>query len=425
MKKLLPLNVLLLLGLLSVSLSGCLQDECEATRTFVTFEPVYMTEAQIRQEIKIESPRALKNPGKIYVYGEYLLVNELHEGIHIINNKDPRNPLNISFINIPGNVDMAVRNNMLYADNYIDLLTISIENPQNPSLVSRTENAFPSIGFDPTRGHIVMYNEIATQQNVPCEWQSSGWFWREDRVFVASDALQSFAGANRGNVSGASVKGVGGSMARFTLSDTYLYTVDNSNLNVFDVSNASKPQKANTVNVGWGIETIFPYGDNLFIGSQSGMFIFDNKNPLSPTLLSTFQHARACDPVFVEGNLAYVTLRDGTPCEGFQNQLDIVDISSLYNPRLLKTHPMHNPHGLSVVDKTVFLCDGSAGLKVFDATDWKKLDLKSHLDHFATYDVIALPSVNRAIVVGKDGLYQFDITNPSKLQELSRIPVAK
>lgn len=423
MKNFLPFLALLFLGIMTFSLTGCLQDECEATSTFVEFEPVFLTETQMRQPIQVESPRTLKNPGKIYVYGDYILVNENREGVHVIDNKDPRNPVNISFINIPGNVDMAVRNNLLYADNYIDLITINIQNPTNPQFVSRTEAVFPTLGFDQNRGHIVFYEEISRTQEAPCDVPSGGWFWRDESVFVAVDALSSFANANGGRATAGN--GIGGSLARFTLVDNYLYTVDNNDLKVFDLANPTNPKLANTVNVGWGIETIFPYGENLFIGSQTGMFIFDNKNRTEPTMMSVFQHARACDPVFVEGNLAYVTLRDGTTCETFNNQLDIVDISDLYNPKLLKTHAMHRPHGLSVVDKTVYLCDDDEGLKVFDASDWKSLKTLSHLGHFATYDVIALPSVNRAIVVGRDGLYQFDITNPSKLRELSLIPVAK
>lgn len=151
------------------------------------------------------------------------------------------------------------------------------------------------------------------------------------------------------------------------------------------------------------------------------MYIFDNSNPLKPTQLSVFQHARACDPVFVEGDLAYVTLHAGTPCDGNQNQLDIIDVKDLKNPKLLKTHPMHRPNGLSVVDGIVYLCEDDEGLKVLNAKNWNKLDLLSHLKHFTAYDVIALQ--NTAIVIGKNGFYQYDITNPAKLKELSRIPV--
>ncbi|MFN7120262.1 MAG: LVIVD repeat-containing protein [Saprospiraceae bacterium] len=417
----------LMVGTLALSLTGCLQDDCEATRTFIQFEPIYRTEAQIRQEIKTEAPRALENPGKIYVYGDYLLINEVNAGIHIIDNQDPRNPKNLTFINIPGNVDMAVRNNMLYADRFIDLITINISNPAQPVVAKIVENCFPSLGFDATRGHLIGYREVEVTQNAPCDWQD-GWWWREGRVFVAQDAVANFTNQNRGKVTGASVpggNGIGGSMARFSLMDHYLYTVDNNSLRVFDVKNEAEPNPLTTVNIGWGIETIFPYNNNLFIGSRNGMFIYDASNPLQPTQLSFFQHAQACDPVFVDGDIAYVTLRDGTECQNFNNQLDIINIKDLKNPKLLKTHPMHRPHGLSVVEGMVYLCDDDQGLKVFDAKDYNKLDLQSHLKHFRAYDVITLPWLNQAIVVGKDGLYQFDITNPAKLQELSRIPISQ
>lgn len=418
-------TTLLVTGMLALSLTGCLQDDCDATRTFIQFEPVYWTEAQIRQEVKSEAPRELKNPGKIYVFGDYLLINELNEGIHVFNNKDPRNPVNLSFINIPGNVDMAVRNNMLYADRFIDLVTLDISNPAQPTVTNIVQNAFPSLGFDQNRGHLLGYREVEVTQDAPCDWQG-GWWWRNDRVFVAFDAVGSFAAQNGGKVSGASVpNGIGGSLARFTLADHYMYTVDNSSLRVFDVKNEAKPNQVSTVQIGWNIETIFPYENNLFIGSRNGMFIYDASNPLQPTLLSVFQHAQACDPVFVEGDLAYVTLHGGTECQNFDNQLDIIDIKDLKNPKLLKTHPMHRPHGLSVVDGTVYLCEDDEGLKVLNAKDWSKLDLLSHLKHFQAYDVITLPWLNQAIVIGKDGMYQFDITNPAKLKELSRIPVVR
>lgn len=428
MNKLIPfLCTLFTAGALSFSLTGCLQDECDATRTFIQFEPVYVTAAQIRQDVKAEAPRELKNPGKIYVYGDYLLINELNEGIHIINNKDPRNPINTSFINIPGNVDMAVRNNTLYADRYLDLITLDISNPAQPTVVNVVENCFPTLGFDQTRGYLIGYQQVAVTQDAPCDWDG-GWWWRGGVVFVANDALGSFTAQNGGKVTGASVtngNGTGGSLARFTLMDHYLYTVDNSNLRVFDVKNEAKPDQVNTTTIGWNIETIFPYKNNLFIGSQNGMFIYDASNPLQPTQLAVFQHAQACDPVVVAGDLAYVTLHDGTECQNFNNQLDIIDIKDLKNPTLLKTHPMHHPFGLSVIGNTIYLCEDNQGLKVFNAQDYNKLDLQSHLDHFQAYDVIALADVNRAIVIGKNGLYQFDITNPAKLKELSRIPVVK
>ncbi len=412
-----------LLLALAGTLSSCLKDSCDSVMTYTVYNPVYIKMDEVRNDIQTEAPRALKHPGKIYVFGRYLYVNEYHEGIHIIDNQDPENPQPVSFIKIPGNVDMVVNGNLLYADNYVDLVTMNVENPQSPQFVSRTQDVFPSYGLYAELGHLVYYEPSQVTQQVPCE--SPNWgrnFWLEDTgvLFVANN----FDGAAPQNAS-AATGGFGGSMARFTLASNHLYVVDDYSLRVFSLTNETQPQLATTVNLGWGIETIFPYENKLFIGANDGMHIYDNSNPLQPQFMSIFQHARACDPVFVDGNLAYVTLRNGTTCQTFNNQLDVVDVSELTNPRLLKTYPMHNPHGLSVVDNTLLLCEGDQGLKAFDVSEWDKIGQRqlSHITGFNTFDVIGLPFNKVAIVTGKDGIYQFDFSNPSQLKQLSVMPV--
>lgn len=426
MKKLLPI-ALLLLGALSLTLSSCLKDKCDTTYTYDVYAPVYLKADELRKDIQTEGPRAMEHSGKIYTYGSYLFINEHKEGIHIYDNSNPEEPKNIGFINIPGNVDMAVQNNLLYADNYIDLVTINIENPANPVFVSRTEEVFPFYGLyqDPSLGYLVDYKLVNQTVELGCDnilWQNDGWgFIRRETVDVEFDT----GGPLMVNGSGNGATGTGGSLARFTLAQGNLYVVDQYNLNVFSLTNAAQPQKVNTVSIGWGIETIFPYGDKLFIGSTEGMFIFDNSNPEQPSQLSVFQHARACDPVFVEGNIAYVTLRDGTTCQNFTNQLDVIDITNLTNPVLLKSYPMYNPHGLSVVDNTLLLCEGEQGLKLFDATEWNKIGERqlANVTGFNAYDVIAFSNPRLAIVVGEDGLYQYDYSDPSQPRLLSVIPV--
>ncbi|BDD06159.1 hypothetical protein [Aureibacter tunicatorum] len=75
--------------------------------------------------IGLEPPRELKNTGKIYVYENFLLINSVREGIHILDNTNPEAPKNIAFISIAGNVDMAVKDKVLYVDNYDRLLALS------------------------------------------------------------------------------------------------------------------------------------------------------------------------------------------------------------------------------------------------------------------------------------------------------------
>ncbi|MBL0101392.1 MAG: hypothetical protein IPP49_16265 [Saprospiraceae bacterium] len=122
---------------------------------------------------------------------------------------------------------------------------------------------------------------------------------------------------------------MGGSFARFTVVDDFLYIAEDFHIKSYSVTNPANPELKSNNQLGWGIETIFPYKDKLFVGSNSGMFILDIATPEYPVLLSSFNHARACDPVIVHENTAYITLRNGTACQGFINQLDVVDITNI------------------------------------------------------------------------------------------------
>lgn len=415
--------ILAISGLLLFSIS-CTKDNCKRTITHIKYEPVYKTLNEIRVDPTVEGPRELKDPGKIYLYGTTLLINERSEGVHVVDNSNPAAPIRTAFIKIPGNVDIAMRGNTLYADNYIDLLAIDIADLQNIRLTKRVEDAFPAYGNDPQRGLLVDYDEIEVTETVDCNDMNTASI---DPRFgpVQTMGTTATGGGVNGAGSGAARQavGIGGSMARFAINGQVLYIVDEMNMHVYNIANAAMPNYVNQINIGVGIETIFPYRDRLFIGSTQGMFIYDNSNPMNPTFLSEFRHATACDPVFVEGNFAYVTLRGGTPCGSFNNQLDVIDISDVYNPTLISTTPTTHPHGLTVDNNSLYLCDGDDGLKVFDISNKQNLNQLFHQSSAPAYDAITLPNANVVMVVGKDGFYQYSTINPSSLQLLSHMEV--
>ncbi|GHB52888.1 LVIVD repeat-containing protein [Persicitalea jodogahamensis] len=424
-------------GILLIALSvwSC-NDNCTETRVRRNMTPVTISLLEVRKDLRTEAPRALEHPGKIYVRDKYLFINEVAEGLHIIDNSDPANPRSVAFVKIPGNGDMAVRGNILYADSYSDLVALDITDPKNPKEVSRVEEVFRSGQFD---GGTWNYNPSIRAINAQkvtfvtetiqtnCEDNPTpNWGWGWNSVFAMADA-SFFRSANTSSAAptsgGGGGDGQGGSMARFALYDKYLYTVGQNELNLFDVSTPTKPAFFSTVQLGWGIETIFPYKDKLFIGSTTGMHIYDNSNPAKPERLSIFQHGRACDPVVVHDDVAYVTIRTGTFCGGTQNQLDLVDIRDLNRPQLIKSYQMQNPHGLGIDFPTLYLCEGEHGLKVFDAKDPFNVDshLLSHFQKMDAYDVIPLGKT--LMMIGKDGLYQFDASDSKNLRQLSKIPV--
>ncbi|MFN8292926.1 MAG: hypothetical protein U0T72_04335 [Chitinophagales bacterium] len=419
-------RILMLLIVCVIALSSC-KKECTKTMTYKTYEPVYLSLEELRKPIKAETPQALKKPGKIYTYGKYLFVNDIDRGIHVIDNSNPAAPQKISFINIPGNIDLAVKGSKLYADSYIDLLTIDISNPAAPTQVSRIENAIPdrNLGagyyYDPAKGVVKEWKEVLRTDTFSndCNSSSSGGY----PILFEGDPVGGgvISNASGGVKTNTTAPGKGGSMARFAIAANRLYVVDQSSLKVFSLSNDALPTQTSTAYIGRSIETIFPYQSKLFIGSMSGMFIYGLNNADAPDLLGSYSHATACDPVAVEGNYAFVTLRSGTICSNASNQLDVVDISNAAAPTLVTSYAMTNPHGVGIENGTLFVCDGSDGLKVFDATDVTKITDNSlaHFQNIQSADVI--PFNKKLIMTGEEGIFQYDYSDTKHISLLSVI----
>jgi hypothetical protein len=412
MKNLTSVFASLLILISALSFTSC-QDEVTTTYTYRAMMPVYLQMSDVRaRTINIEPAHELENPGKIYLYENYLLINEPQEGIHILDNTNPANPKNLNFIPIQGNVDLAVNNNMLYADNYVDLLVFDISNIRSIKLVERVKDVFNHLYTTSDTGVILTFKDTVITSESDHRFMEKGFFVNDSRASFASN----FSGA-------AQSYGQGGSMARFTLMSGHLYAVDDYSLRVFDVKDPAKPMHIRNINLGWGIETIFPFQENLFIGSNSGMHIYDAKTPSNPQKMSVFEHVRACDPVVVNEKFAFVTLRNGRNCFNGVNELQVVDIANLRQPKLVKAYPMLNPHGLALAGDYLYVAEGKHGLKSFNVANVMGIDQNQleFLKSMKSVDII--PGPKSLIVIGPDGVCQFDYSTPSKLKQLSCINV--
>jgi len=229
---------------------------------------------------------------------------------------------------------------------------------------------------------------------------------------------------------GAGASGQGGSMARFALQGDYLYTVDQSMLKVFDLSTPSDPRYLSGKDqaLTFGVETIFPMDTLLFIGSQTGMYIYNIARQEFPQQIAYVSHITSCDPVVASGQYAYVTLNsENSWCGRSANELRIYDLSNIDSPQLIRTETgfMH-PKGLGIDGDKLFICDN--GLKVYDVSDPEKprwIDDLSHIpeaDGINSYDVIPLGGV--LLLIGNDGFYQFDYTG-ERLSLISKISVTQ
>jgi len=400
----------------------------DRTQELITYEanvPVYMPFDEFRASFQKSAPIEISHPGKMYFKDGYLFISEYGKGIHVIDNSDPSNPEKVAFYEIMGNVDMAISGNVLFADSYIDLLSIDITDINNPVEIDRLENVFPEIVpegelwypyamVDKSKGVIVDW-EIKKITEKVADYQYGGMIFRGGMEFMMNADVA-------GNWTGGS--GTGGSMARFMLNDDYLYVIAVPiRLKTVDITTASAMEVIDSVDVPRNMETLYRLENKLFIGTTTGMLIFDLVNPKKPVQISSYDHLTACDPVVVDGQYAYVTLRSGNMCNNAQNLLEVIDISSITNPYLVKSYPMFNPHGLGIDGDLLFVCDGTAGLKIYDKSDPLAIITSqvAYYPDFDTYDVIPMDGI--LMLVGEGGIYQYDYSDPENIVRISHITI--
>lgn len=415
----------LILLVLSTSMTSC-SDSCEIEQTYTYYEPVYTSMDEIRSSVKVSAPHEISVLGKIYFKDNFLFINEPNEGIHVINNQDPSNPVNTAFIEVPGSFDLSIRGNILFSDSYMDLVAIDISNLNAVTEVGRYEGIFSqynSYGFYATEEFGVVTDWTETTELTVTETSCEGQMYTWGRYYEAGIALNDASAFNATSAVAPTNPGIAGSMSRFTIANDNLYAIDAHEIVPVDISNAQNLNQGTRLQLDWGLETVFPLKNNVFVGSIDGMYILDVTNALNPELISKYQHIRSCDPVVVQDDLAYVTLRSGTQCQGFTDQLEVIDISDLSEPKLLHVYPMYNPHGLGIDDEALFICDGDAGLKVFDASDISNIDnnMTAHYQDLFAYDII--PFNNVAMMIAEDGLYQYDYSDVQNISLLSKINI--
>lgn len=419
--KLLPIATAMLM------LTSCFKDS--GTKTYKLYTPVYQTTQQVRASVKNDVPTPIKSVGKMVILGNYIYLNDPQKGIHIIDNTNPEKPINKAFINIPGNENLAVKDNILLADCFTDLMAIDISNPNNIVAKNFINNLFPERryinGFSVDSGKVIV-NWIVKDTTINIDIAEGQGIWSNGSYITARNNWMGAAYASASAASSGNGIGVTGSTSKYAIVDNYLYALTSYQLKTINITQPEDPKIASSITINSGLETVFPFKNNLFIGTQTGMYIYGLSNPEQPSQLSLFAHARLCDPVIADDKYAYVTLHSNNNpsngiliCGGTLNQLDIIDITDITKSKWLKSYNLTRPYGLSKDGNLLFICDSEAGLKIFDATDPLNLKTSKTLAIGTTSDVIALNGI--AYVTTADGLYQFSYKNTNNITLLSKI----
>lgn len=400
--------------------------------TFTANAPIYLSYTDLRVAVKMTTARELNNPGKIYFKDNFIFINEKMKGVHVYDVSDPKNPQNKGFIEIPGNIDIAIKDNILYADSYVDLVAIDVSSFSAMKEVGRVQKVFPYTlptydtkyplaKLDETKGVVTGWEVKSVRQELEQRYYPIyyGYSYAMDKNYATGVSSSS-------GVSGTAY-GVGGSMARFGLYKNLLYIVNQNGLLSFKLNSNSEVTLLKTSYVSWNVETIFVSDDHLFLGTQSGMIVLSLQVPENPTQIGSFTHMTSCDPVVIKGDLAFVTLKGGSTCRGGTlNQLDVVQMSNNYTKfTLLKSYPMFGPQGLGIDGDLLFVCDGDAGLKIYNAADPLTIsqNVVATFPSINAYDVI--PMNKYLFMIGEKGFTLYDYSNIQNIKQIGFIPVVK
>ena len=120
-----------------------------------------------------------------------------------------------------------------------------------------------------------------------------------------------------------------------------------------------------------------------------------------------------------------MTIRGGNACGSNINRLDVLDVTNILKPALFRSYTMDGPYGVGISGDILFVCDGTSGLKVYNAAD--PLLIAEHLlakfPGIQAYDVI--PLGKSLLMIGSDGFYQYDYSDVTNIKQVSVIKVKK
>lgn len=266
-------KILLIFAIFTTVLTSCDRDD-SAQRTRIQdynlATPITISKEEARAFVTVEDPKPIEESRKIYAYENYIFITD-KDGIHVIDNTNASAPENVSFLKIAANEDLSVKNNILYADNYNDLVVFDISNIQHIVKLNTIENVFPYYDNNfPQEADASDISGVDRDNEVIVGWTITE-EQREINVYSGNGPQADIAAGSPGE--GGST-GTGGSLARFKIVDNYLYVVDHSSLKVFGISDAQTPIFLDSQEISVQIETIFNQGNYLYIGSARGMFIY-------------------------------------------------------------------------------------------------------------------------------------------------------
>jgi hypothetical protein len=398
----------LLLSVLSLGLimagSACKKDALKRTIWVKKGESI----ATVRNSFAVEPGKEITHPAGVYRSGNYLLLLEEGEGIGIIDISVRESPVNLAFIKLLANSHAVIKDDYILADNGPDLVSIDISDLLQIELVNRLENVFPDKWLEENNTVFTGYEEkqISIFKN----------FNPSDTIPPESRDAENLA---------ALAIGRGGSETRFALMNDYLYVARDKGIRPFNVASPAAPVMYNELGYTLdGFETLLAKNGYLYIGTSNGVVILNaNNSPATPSQESVaLRDIRGCDPVVVQGNYMFSTVRSGADCNRFNSSsgLFVHNIQDKKMPYTIFSQTVDNPKGLGIDGNLLFLCQGNMGLSVYNWDEiTKKPTFRYRYNDIHAFDVVT--GNNTLIVAAENGLFLYDYSDPNNLRKLSRV----
>ena len=249
------------------------------------YVPTYETTSQLSARVSVTPAKDYSVAGKIITYQNYIFFNRPNEGIHVVDNRDPANPINLHFITIPGSLDMAIIDNHLYTDMYSELVVFDISDVTQPRLIEEftasdvfyynpytfIDEAVTTQSYD-----FVQYETIDASRGIVTGWEidirrepSEEWMRNYATLEMAVDTPTAASDASAEGMQTSTA----GSMTRFLPVDRYLYTINFNELVLFSIGENYAPNRFARLDTGTQAETLFQLNDLLFVGSTTGMLM--------------------------------------------------------------------------------------------------------------------------------------------------------
>ncbi len=119
----------------------------EEPEEFISYyDPVILSRSELENSIAIENEKNIVESSKVYIFEDYIFINDKREGFHVFDNSDPENPVKKWFLKAPGATDIAIRNDVIFINQATDLVVLTLDlNDFTLTLNKRLRSVFPEL----------------------------------------------------------------------------------------------------------------------------------------------------------------------------------------------------------------------------------------------------------------------------------------